>query len=394
MQLVLSLSPGGTERLVIELCRRLANDVDTVVCCLDEPGEWSSEVSKLNIPVVSLARQPGFHPSLSVRLGDALKAHKIDVVHCHHYSPYVYGVLAAVLHPSVRVVFTEHGRLHGVGISKKRRLINPVLSRWPARIYAVSAALKQDMVAEGFPERSIEVLYNGIELGPRPRPADRAAMRASLGLPADALVIGSVGRLDPVKNLGALLEARAILNTRFPGARIVIAGDGPERQALIDRAHALGLGDVVHLTGYRADVRAVMAAFDVYVNCSTYEGVSLTILEAMAAALPVVATAVGGNPEVVVDQETGLLIDQRPQTVASAIAALASNPARRHAMGEAGRWRVKRHFTIERMVHDYAVAYQVRRANMTTNDAPAPAQAPATCDNQAAVPIGRDPMAS
>jgi glycosyltransferase involved in cell wall biosynthesis len=394
MQLVLSLSPGGTERLVIELCRRLANEFDTVVCCLDEPGEWSSEVSKLNIPVVSLARQPGFHPSLSVRLGDVLKAHKIDVVHCHHYSPYVYGVLAAVLHPSVRVVFTEHGRLHGVGISTKRRLINPVLSRWPARIYAVSAALKQDMVAEGFPERSIEVLYNGIELGPRPRPADRAAMRASLGLPADALVIGSVGRLDPVKNLGALLEARAILNTRFPGARIVIAGDGPERQALIDRAHAVGLGDVVHLTGYRADVRAVMAAFDMYVNCSTYEGVSLTILEAMAAALPVVATAVGGNPEVVVDQETGLLIDQRPQTVASAIAALASNPARRHAMGEAGRWRVKRHFTIERMVHDYAVAYQVRRTNMTTNDAPAPAQAPATCDNQAAVPIGRDPMAS
>ena len=394
MQLVLSLSPGGTERLVIELCRRLATDVDTVVCCLDEPGEWSSEVSKLNIPVVSLARQPGFHPSLSVRLGDALKAHKIEVVHCHHYSPYVYGVLAAVLHPSVRVVFTEHGRLHGAGISTKRRLINPVLSRWPARIYAVSAALKQDMVAEGFPERSIEVLYNGIELGPRLRPADRAAMRASLSLPDDALVIGSVGRLDPVKNLVALLEARAILHGRFPGARIVVAGDGPERQALIDRAHALGLSDVTHLTGYRTDVRAVMAAFDVYVNCSTYEGVSLTILEAMAAGLPVVATAVGGNPEVVVEQETGLLIDQRPQTIASAIATLASNPARRHAMGEAGRWRVKRHFTIERMVHDYAVAYQVRRTNITTNDAPAPAQAPATCDNQAAVPIGRDPMAN
>jgi len=394
MQLVLSLSPGGTERLVIELCRRLANEVDTVVCCLDEPGEWSSEVSQLNIPVVSLARQPGFHPSLSVRLGDALKAHKIEVVHCHHYSPYVYGVLAAVLHPSVRVVFTEHGRLHGAGISTKRRLINPVLSRWPARIYAVSAALKQDMVAEGFPERSIEVLYNGIELGPRPRPADRAAMRASLSLPADALVIGSVGRLDPVKNLGALLEARAMLNTRFPGARMVIAGDGPERQALIDRAHALGLSDVTHLTGYRTDVRAVMAAFDLYVNCSTYEGVSLTILEAMAAGLPVVATAVGGNPEVVVDQETGLLIDQRPQAVAAAIATLASNPVRRNAMGEAGRWRVKRHFTIERMVQDYAVVYQVRRINITTNDVPAPAQAPANCDTKPANPIGCDPIAN
>ena len=370
MQLVLSLSPGGTERLVIELCRRLANDVDTVVCCLDEPGAWAAEVTKLNIPVISLARQPGFHPSLSVRLGEALKAHRIAVIHCHHYSPYVYGLLAAVLHPSVRVVFTEHGRLHGAGISTKRRLVNPVLSRWPARIYAVSAALKQDMVAEGFPERAIEVLYNGIELGSRPRPEEQAAMRASMGLPSDALVIGTVARLDPVKNLGALLEARAILGARFPAARIVIAGEGPERQALIDRAHALGVGEVTHFTGYRTDVRALMAGFDVYVNCSTYEGVSLTILEAMATALPVVATAVGGNPEVVIDRETGLLVGDRPHAIASAIATLAVNPAQRNAMGNAGRWRVKRHFTIERMVNDYAAAYKVARTSATINAAP------------------------
>ena len=388
MQLVLSLSPGGTERLVLELCRRLSRDVDTVVCCLDEPGEWAAEVTKLNIPLISLARQPGFHPSLSVRLGEALKAHRIDVVHCHHYSPYVYGVLAAVLHPSVRVVFTEHGRLHGAGISTKRRLINPVLSRWPARIYAVSAALKQDMVAEGFPDRSIEVLYNGIELGPRPQAGDRVAMRAALGLPADAVVIGTVARLDPVKNLEALLVARSMLEARFPTAQVVIAGDGPERDALVERARSLGLRNVTHFTGYRTDIRALMAAFDVYVNCSTYEGVSLTILEAMATALPVVATAVGGNPEVVVDQETGLLVSERPHALMSAIATLAGNPARRQAMGDAGRWRVKRHFTIERMVDDYAAAYQVRRTSAAAAAAPAPAQTPPACDSKTATPTG------
>ena len=392
MQLVLSLSPGGTERLVIELCRRLADYVDTVVCCLDEPGEWAVEVTRLNIPVISLARQPGFHPSLSLRLGEALRANRIDVIHCHHYSPYVYAVLAAMLHPSVRVVFTEHGRLHGVGPSPKRRLVNPLLSRWPARKFAVSAALKTDMVAEGFAERSIEVLYNGIELGHRPRPAERAAMRTSIGLPADALVIGTVGRLDPVKNLGALLEARALLSARFPDARLVIAGDGPERQALIERAQALGIGEVTHFTGYRTDVRALMAAFDLYVNCSTYEGVSLTILEAMATTLPVIAADVGGNPEVVVHQETGLLVAQRPQALASAIAALAANAAQRHAMGDAGRWRVKRHFTIDRMVKDYAAAYQLPRGS--ANAAAAPAQAPAVCETKAASPIGCDPIAN
>ena len=394
MQLVLSLSPGGTERLVIELCRRLADDVDTIVCCLDEPGEWAAEVTKLNIPVISLARQPGFHPSLSVRLGEVLKTQRIEVIHCHHYSPYVYGLLAAVLHPSVRVVFTEHGRLHGAGISPKRRLVNPVLSRWPARIYAVSAALKQDMVAEGFPQKAIEVLYNGIELGHRPRPAERSAMRAAIGVPPDALVIGTVARLDPVKNLNVLLEARSILGARFPAARIVIAGEGPERDALRDRAKALGVGDVTVFTGYRTDIRALMAAFDVYVNCSTYEGVSLTILEAMATTLPVVAAEVGGNPEVVVENETGLLVAQRPYAFASAIATLAANPAQRHAMGEAGRWRVKRHFTIERMVNDYAAAYQVPRASVSTKTAPAPPQAPAACDSSTATPVGCDPIAN
>ena len=388
MQLVLSLSPGGTERLVIELCRRLANDVDTVVGCLDEPGEWATEVTKLDIPVISLARKPGFHPSLSVRLGEVLKAQRINVIHCHHYSPFVYGLLAAVMHPSVRVVFTEHGRLHNTGVSRKRRLVNPMLARWPSKICAVSAALKQDMVAEGFPARSVEVVYNGIELGRRPQPAERAAARSALQLPDDAFVIGSVGRLDPVKNFGALLEALAALGPRYPAARAVVVGEGPERQALIDRAQALGIGNITHFTGHRSDVRALMAGFDVYVNCSTYEGVSLTILEAMATALPVVATAVGGNPEVVVDQETGLLVDERSRALASAIATMASNAAGRRTMGDAGRWRVKRHFTIERMVNDYAAAYQVPRTDVAANATAAPARLPADCDNKAETPIG------
>ena len=131
-----------------------------------------------------------------------------------------------------------------------------------------------------------------------------------------------------------------------------------------------------------------MSAFDVYINCSTYEGVSLTILEAMATTLPVVAASVGGNPEVVVDQETGFLVAERPQAFASAIAALAVNPAQRQAMGEAARWRVKRHFTIDRMVNDYAAAYQVSRTSATLSAATAPAQAPADCETKAATPTG------
>jgi len=236
--------------------------------------------------------------------------------------------------------------------------------------------LKQDMVAEGFPERSIQVVYNGIDLGHRPQPAERAAMRESLGLANDDFAIGTVGRLDPVKNLGALLDALTILKVRYPSAKVVIVGDGSERQALEERASALGLSGAMVFAGYRGDVRAVMAAFDVYVNCSTYEGVSLTILEAMASALPVVASAVGGNPEVVIDHETGLLVRPQAQAIATAVGALIESPARRQTMGDAARWRVKRHFTIERMVDDYAAAYSLPRTSVTSSAAPAPANAP------------------
>lgn len=361
MQLVLSSSPGGAARLVGELCRRLAADVETVVACLDEPGEWAAEISKLNIPVISLNLKPGFHPSLSVRLAEVIKGRRINVIHCHHYSPFVYGLLAAVMHPSVRLVFTDHGSLHGVAASSKRRLVNPVLARWPSTICAVSAVFKQQMVDEGFPERSIQVVYDGIELGRRPNPADRAAMRASMRLGPDDFVIGAVGGLESGKSLGALIDALALLTVRYPAAKVVIVGGSAERQALEARASALGIGAAIVFAENQGGVRTAMAAFDVYVNCSTFEAVSLSVLEAMASALPVVASAVGGNSEAVIDHETGRLVRPQAAAIAAAVGALIEHPERRQAMGDAARWRVKRHFTIERLVGDYAAAYSLPR---------------------------------
>ena len=357
MQLVLSLSPGGTERLVIEIIRSLQHKIDSVVCCLDEPGAWAAELEAMHVPVISLSRVPGFQPGLAVRLARVIKERAIDVVHCHHYSPYVYGLLASILAPSARLVFTEHGKLSDAGPSTKRRLVNPFLSRMPGHLCAVSADLKQHMVAEGFPARRLSVLYNGIDPGERPSALQRHEARVALGIADDAFAVGTVGRLDPVKNLQLLLQAHALVAARYPEARTVIVGDGAERAALEQKAADLGVSGSVIFTGYRQDVRRLMPAFDVYVNCSSYEGVSLTILEAMASTLPVIATPVGGNPEVVVDQETGLLVPARARSLADAITALALSPRRRRDMGDAGRWRVIRHFSIARMVDQYARAY-------------------------------------
>ena len=376
MQLVLSLSPGGTERLVIEICKRLSDRVDSMVCCLDRRGEWAAELEGAGIPVVALGREPGFQPALGMRIARLIKEHHIDVVHCHHYSPYVYGLMAAMI-ANVELVFTEHGRLSDGEPSRKRRLVNPLFSLLPGRVCSVSGDLKQHMVSEGFPTRRVQVVYNGIEPGHRPTSVERGAAREMLGVPQDAFVIGTVGRLDAVKNLRLFLDAHRLLKQRHPSALAIIVGDGPERAALESAAAELGVTSSVGFAGYRQDVRALMPAFDVYVNCSTYEGVSLTILEAMAAALPGVATPVGGNPEVVIDQETGLLPAARAQSIADALYALANDPRRRSRMGDAGRWRVIRHFSIARMVDDYATAYFGLAKTATTT---APIDAPAAAD--------------
>jgi glycosyltransferase involved in cell wall biosynthesis len=382
MQLVLSLSPGGTERLVIEICRQLANRVQSMVVCLDDAGAWAAELEGLHVPVVALGRQPGFQPALAVQIARLIRANHIDVVHCHHYSPYVYGLLASRL-AGVPLVFTEHGRLSDGAPSVKRRLVNPFLSMLGGRVCSVSGDLKQHMVTEGFPARRVQVVYNGIDPGHRPTAIERAAARDALGVPRDAFVIGTAGRLVPVKNLPVMLQAHALLLEKHPHAHAVIVGDGPQRGALEARAQQLGIAGSVTFTGYRSDVRALMAAFDVYVNSSTYEGVSLTILEAMASSLPVVATTVGGNPEVVIDHETGLLVPGRARALAEAISLLALDARRRRQMGDAGRWRVIRHFSIARMVGDYVAAYfggKTSAASAAPEAVPTPAETMSVSD--------------
>jgi glycosyltransferase involved in cell wall biosynthesis len=359
MHVVLNLSPGGTERLVIDIARRLQPHTEVSVCCLEETGAWAGELAAADVPVMALGRRPGFHPRHGFELARLARARGVEVLHCHQYSPFVYGQIAALVRPSLRVVFTEHGRLSDAPPSGKRKAVNPWLGRLPARIFAVSADLRRHMVAEGFPARRIEVLYNGIEVGPPPTGDDRQRARRALAVDAADLLVGTVGRLDPVKDLRTLITATAMARSAGRPWRLVIVGDGAERAAIADLVHTLGLSDVVGFAGYRGDVRELLPAFDIYANSSIHEGVSLTILEAMAASLPVVATQVGGNPEVVLDRQTGILVPPRDASACfAAIQALADDGARRTALGRNGRCRVLDAFTVDRMMQRYLQAYR------------------------------------
>jgi glycosyltransferase involved in cell wall biosynthesis len=359
----LNLDVGGTERLVVEICRRLHPRIEMTVCALDAPGIWADELHSRGISVVALNRRPGFQPSLALRIGQIARNCHATLIHCHHYSPFVYGSLATLVRPGLRMVFTEHGRLSDGPPSPKRQLVNPILGRLPDATLAVSGALRESMIAEGFPGGRVDVVHNGIEPGPLPTDVDRRAVRRRIGLHESGVVVGTIARLDPVKDLDTLIAAGALLRRTHPDLTLVIVGDGPERRNLEDAARRHGISDAVRFLGQRADARELLNAFDVYVNSSTSEGISLTILEAMANGLAVVATSVGGTPEVVRHGLTGLLVPARsPSRIAAAMQRVIKNSAWRREMGAAGRRAVEERFTIDRMVDRYAQIYS-RLAN-------------------------------
>ena len=358
LQVVLSLDTGGTERLVVDICTRLRQRFEMAVCCLDTPGVLARDLTDRGIEVVAFNRSSGFRPALGYRIAQVAERVGADIIHCHQYSPFVYGSIAALLRPRLKLVFTEHGRLSDGPPSLKRRFVNPLLGRLPGSLHSVSRALRDSMVAEGFPRQRIAIIHNGIDPGPLPTPADRRSARRKLWIPDDAFVIGTIARLDPVKHLTSLIEAFAIVRAQTLRSRIVVVGDGEERKMLESFARDVGVADAVRFLGARPHARRILPAFDVYANSSISEGVSLTILEAMASGLPVVATRVGGTPEVIQNGATGVLVPARyPARLADALLALTWSGEYRHGLGAAARRSVEARFALDNMVERYAVVY-------------------------------------
>jgi len=208
-------------------------------------------------------------------------------------------------------------------------------------------------------DERVHVIHNGIDPGRLPSAEERAAARRHLGIGDDRFVAMTVARLDPVKDLVGMLDAFARVRVHRPDARLVIVGDGPERQRLEQRAAKADLKGSIVMTGYRSNVRALLPAADLYASNSISEGVSITILEAMAAGLPVVATSVGGTPEVLPNGAGGMLVPARaPEKLAAAILALARDPGRRTTLGVDARRRLETAFTIDRMVGAYERLYR------------------------------------
>lgn len=375
MLLVHGLPVGGTEVLVCQLARWLRRDgLGVTVGCLDEFGELGRELAAEGVVVELYSRREGFDAGLAPRIARSLRRHAVDVVHAHQYAPYFYGALAKAL-TGVPLIFTEHGRAYPDLPSRRRRAFNRVFAPIVDRITAVSEDVRDSLRrVEGIAPTRVEIVRNGVDLDrfAHRRPEDRQAARESLALSAGARVVGTVGRLDPIKNYPLLLAAIRRLREDLPDTVLLIVGDGPERPRLEALARELGIEAQVRFLGMRRDVDRILPALDVFALSSFSEGMPVTLIEAMAASVPVVSTGVGGIPGILRSGQEGLLVsgvppDPRtsPEPVVSGyvdrfagtVRRLLVEPGLGQALAERASKRARTEFSLDSMCRSYRRLY-------------------------------------
>ena len=354
---VLTLEPGGLENGVVNVANGLdPGEFRSSVCCLRRSGEFAGRL-RPGVPVSVMGLRPGNDPVLPLRLAKLLRKTRVDIVHTRNAEPFFYGYLAARLARIPVVVHSEHGIEHGRTFAERplRTKVQRLLLRGVDAAFAVSAQLRAELVRElGIDGGRMEVLYNGVDIGSF-RPPGSPLSRADA--PADRLRIGSVGRLVPVKNYALLLQAFA----RLPpdACQLILIGDGPERAALERLADELGIRGRVEFAGHRDDVPELLRTLDIFVLPSLREGMSNTLLEAMATGVPAVASDAGGNGEIIENESSGLLFTSGDAMAAAAqLLRLIRSAELRHALGSAGAARVSATFSIEAMLGRYEALYR------------------------------------
>ena len=356
--LVDRLGTGGAERLAIQTTTRL--DPERFERTLCASRRFDVAVSKRHVSnalqdledagvrVIGLKRTSARQVWAWWPLYRLLREERIDVLHSHKFGSNLWGTVIGRMARVPVIVAHEHTWSYE-GKPWRRIADREVIARGSSAFIAVSREdLRRMIEIEGIDPDDVMFIPNGI---PAPPPPSGSDVRAELGIAPDAPVIGTVSVLRPQKALDVLLRATHALIGEFPGLKVLIAGEGDRRFALEDLTAELGLEDAVMFLGVRTDVPDVLAALDVAVNSSDFEGSALSLMEYMEAARPVVATRVGGNPDLIQDGVNGRLVEpQDPGAFAAAVAELLRDPERAREMGRRGQQRRREEFDIDVMV--------------------------------------------
>lgn len=340
--------PGGTQRQLIELLKRIDRRRFRVhPVCFHDDGPWTSRVAELGDPI---ARFPisGFGKPATirqlVRFARWCRQNEIAVLHTWEIYSNVFGLPGAAL---ARVPL-RIGSRRGLGGPPAVRRLQTLACRTAHRMVANSGAAANQLIDQGIPKRRIDIIHNGIDLSLFPTRRDFSRART----------ITMVACLREGKRVDVLIAAAARIIARYPDVQFQIVGDGPCRERLVEQAAATGVLPRIRFMGHRDDVPAILSSSDLFVLPSESEASPNVILEAMAAALPVVASRVGGIPELVDDGVTGHLVPSgNPDALAAALLDLLEHSGKRTAFGRSGRTRIEQQYSFDRMVAQFETLY-------------------------------------
>ena len=356
VHVIYSFGIGGLEKGITTLINYGSEDIEHVVISLCGNRESENLLTR-KADIISLNKPAGNSPLFIWDLSRLLRKIRPDIVHTRNWSG-MDGILAAKLAGVKTIIHGEHGwdMLDPYGTDRKRKLVRKALSLMVDRYVCVSKQIESWLRNDLKIKKEVVQIYNGIDVDRfhSVGPDEKWQIKRKLGFTDENFLIGIVGRLDVIKNHLNLFKAFRKVALQHPQVRLVVVGDGAER----NRLEKDGDKDIIFL-GYRSDTDILMKAFDLFILPSFNEGISNTILEAMATGLPVIASNVGGNPELVDDGVTGTLVDPyRPDQMADSIMAYMDFRALKEQHGRNGRKKACEKFSIKAMVQGYESVYK------------------------------------
>jgi glycosyltransferase involved in cell wall biosynthesis len=352
-----SFGVGGQERVALDLAAgqvERGHQVHVVSLAPPPDGPLAAEFTAAGVATITIPKRGGLDVTLIPRLARAFRRLRADVVHSHNPLPLIYGAPAARL-IGARAIHTKHGKNPGSRAHMMLRRAAAQAAHWFVAVSETTAAQAREQ--HDAPDNRIIVIPNGIRLERfRRDPETRSVIRREIGIPDDAWVIGTVGRIDQNKNQPLLVRAAA--PTLGPRNHLILVGDGPDRAVLEAAVAATGpAAKFIHVLGRRMDVDRIFSAFDVFALSSSSEGLPLVIPESMASELPIIATSVGGLPDIIQEGQTGLLCPVDEAALRSCLESLRKDPSKARGMGAAARVRALSHFSHTRMLDDYLRLY-------------------------------------
>ena len=353
LHVVISFSIGGLEKFVLDFIEITKDQYVHSVVCLENIGELALNNDNSNFFCLNI--EEGLKFNAIFQICRLIKDNRIDILHTHNEKAQFYGSIAGFL-SKIPVVHTKHGKNE---TNIKSRIRNNLISRFCSKIVAVSEDSAMQCIKEELINKcKVKTILNGINTDYFSPRKTSLAIKNLLDIKGENVVFGIVARLAVVKDHATLLLACQILKKLGNKFQLLVIGDGPLMSDLVSMVKSLELDSHVLFLGTRHDIQDILNILDIYVLSSISEGISLTLLEAMSCCLPVVATDVGGNPEVVIDGATGFIVPPKhPSLLAEKLLVLMKDSKLRKKMGNLGRERVVSHFSLSETANGYKKLY-------------------------------------